>query len=149
MVTGGSELDFLGVNPGHQTSQSATDFLQLQAPVATAHGLEGGRSGAIFQNPLAGKLPRLNFVENTLHLGPRFLGDHPRPAAVITVLGGVGDTVAHVIEPTLVEQVDDQLELMETFKVGHFGLVASFHQRLEGRLDQLTDAAAEYDLFTE
>ena len=59
------------------------------------------------------------------------------------------DAVAHVVEAALVEQVDDQLQLVHALEVGHLGLVAGFDERLEARLHQRADAAAEDGLLAE
>ena len=46
-----------------------------------------------------------------------FRGDDLRPARVVAVLGGVADRVAHVVEPALIDQVDDQLQLVQALEV--------------------------------
>ena len=71
------------------------------------------------------------------------------PRDVVAVLGRVGDRVAHVGEAALPDQVDDQLELVQALVVGDLGLVARLDERLEARLDQLGDAAAEHRLLAE
>ena len=71
------------------------------------------------------------------------------PAGVIAELGRVGDAVAHVVQPALVDQVDDQLHLVDALEVGHFGLIAGLDERLETGLHQRADAAAEHGLLAE
>ena len=121
----------------------------MQAAVAATHCFERRSAGTIFQNPLTGELSRLDFVENTLHFGPGFLRNHAWSAAVVTVLGSIGHAVSHIVQTTLVEQVDDQFQFMQAFEVGHFRLVSSVDQCFKGCFDQFADAATEDDLFTE
>ena len=103
-----------------------------------------GAVGLVLEHPLArelaasGSRARIFFISAS-----RLVVDDPRPARVVAVLRGVGDRVAHVGEPALVEQVDDQLHLVHALEVGDLGLVAGLDQRLEGGLDQVRDAAAE------
>ena len=59
------------------------------------------------------------------------------------------DAVAHVVEAALVEQVDDQLQLVHAFEVGHLGLVAGFDERFEAGFHEGAGAAAEDGLFAE
>src|SRR6476620_4766768 len=67
----------------------------------------------------------------------------------IAPFGGVADAVAHVVEAALVDQVDDQLHLVDALEVRHLRRVARLDERLEARLDQRRQAAAEDDLFAE
>ena len=52
-------------------------------------------------------------------------------------------------EPLLVHQVGDQLELVQALEIGHVGVVARLHQRLEAGLDELGRTAAEDRLLAE
>ena len=65
------------------------------------------------------------------------------------MLGGVADRIAHVIEPALIDKVDNQFQLVETLEVGNFRLIARLNQGLESGLDERADAAAEHGLFAE
>ena len=96
-----------------------------------------------------GELARLDFVEDLLHRRPRLLADHPFAAGHVAVLGGVGDRVAHPLDPLLVHQVDDQLQLVQALEVGEARVVAGLDQGLEAGLDQLGGAAAEHRLLAE
>ena len=87
--------------------------------------------------------------EDLLHLLLGLVGDDPRAAGVVAELGRVRDAVPHVVQAALVEQVDDQLQFVHAFEVGHFRLVAGFDQRFERGLDQGADAAAQDDLLAE
>ena len=56
------------------------------------------------------------------------------PRSVIAELGRVRDAVSHVVEPSLVHQVHNQLQLVQAFKIGTLGLIAGLGQRLERHL---------------
>ena len=68
---------------------------------------------------------------------------------IAAVLGCVADAVPHVTQPAFIQQIDDQLELVQAFKVGDLRLIAGFDQRFEAGADQRGDAATEHDLFAE
>jgi hypothetical protein len=51
--------------------------------------------------------------------------------------------------PAAVHQVDDELQLVHRLEVGELGLVAGLDERLERRLDEGRDAAAEERLLAE
>ena len=84
-----------------------------------------------------------------LHRGAGLVGDHARAARVVAVLGGVRDRVAHVGEPALVDQVDDQLDLVQALEIGHLGRVAGLDQGVVAGLDQGAQAAAQHHLLAE
>jgi heterodisulfide reductase subunit B len=77
------------------------------------------------------------------------VGDDLRAAVVIAVLRGVADGVAHVVEPALVDQVDDELHLVQALEIGDFRLVPGLHQRVEPCFDEVGDAAAQHRLLAE
>src|SRR4051794_39633354 len=65
-----------------------------------------------------------DLLEDRAHPLARAVVDDPRSAREVAVLGDVGDRVAHVLEPALVEKVDDQLQLVQALVVRDLGLVA-------------------------
>ena len=71
------------------------------------------------------------------------------PAREVAVLGDVGDGVAHVLVAALVEQVDDELQLVQALVVRDLRLVARGDERVEARLHERGDAAAEHGLLAE
>ena len=77
------------------------------------------------------------------------LGDQALAGAVVAVLGGVGDGVAHLGEAALVDQVNDQLHLVYTLEVSVLRRIAGLDQRLKASLHQLADAAAQHSLLAE
>src|SRR6266568_3566537 len=103
----------------------------------------------VFFNPLAGKAAVLNARQDFFHGRARGIWHHPRATSEITVLGGIGDGIAHPCQPTLVDKVDDQLHLMQTLKVSDLGLITRLDQSFESLLDERSQSAAEYSLFSE
>ncbi len=103
----------------------------------------------VFQNPFLREPAALNLVEDPLHFPAGLIGDDPGPAGHVSELGGVADGVAHIRDPTLVDEIHDQLHLVQAFKVGHLGRVAGLDQRLISRLDQRGQPPAEHHLLPE
>ena len=117
--------------------------------LAPLHGVEAGAAGLVLQDPFAGELTVLDLLEYLAHLGAGVVVDDALAAGDIAILGGVGDAVAHAGDTLLVHQVDDQLELVQAFEVGHLGLVPGIDQGLETGAHQLAGAAAKHYLLTE
>ena len=112
--------------------------MDLAAAVGTHLGQELGSEGAV-----------LDLGQDLLHLLAGLGGDEALAGAVVAVLCGVGDGVAHLGEAALVDEVNDQLHLVAGLEVGHLRLVASLDQRVEACVDQLADAAAKHCLLAE
>ena len=108
-----------------------------------------GAARPYFGDPLTGEFAVLDALQHFLHRLAGLLGDHLSAAGVIAVFRGVANGIAHVIETALINQVDDQLQLMETFEVGDFGLVARVDESLKSGFDQLAYAAAQDGLLAE
>ena len=62
---------------------------------------------------------------------------------------GIADRVAHVVQASLVDEIDDQLELVETLEVGNLRLISGLDESIESCLDQVADAAAQNALLAE
>src|SRR3546814_7432609 len=60
-----------------------------------------------------------------------FIGDDARAGVDVAIFGGVRDRIAHVGDAALIHQVDDQLDLVEAFEIGHFRRVTGFDQGFE------------------
>lgn len=104
---------------------------------------------ATFQDEHLDVLADLDALENVAHDFARLLIDHFRTDHVLTILSIVRDEVVHVDDATFVHQVDDQLQLMQALKVGHFEHITNFDQHLEAHLHQLDGTTTQHDLFTE
>src|SRR4029077_19023079 len=137
------------LDPGHHLAQPTAHLLDGVIGVALSHREEAGAVRLVLQHPLPRELAGLDLGEDLLHLGLGPGVDDARAAGVVAVLRGVGDRVAHVGEPALVEQVDDQLHLVHALEVGDLGLVTRLDEGLVGGLDQVRDAAAEGGLLAE
>jgi hypothetical protein len=117
--------------------------------IGFAQLVERRTPGFVLRDPALRVLPAPHIVEQLLHRAARVVGDDLRAAGVVAVLGGVADRVAHVVQPALVDQVDDQLQLVEALEVRDLGLVAGFDERLEAGLDERAHAAAQHRLLAE
>jgi len=105
--------------------------------------------GLVLKHPFGGELAALDLGQDLRH-SPAALGtDHPRPAGQPPELGGVADRIVHPRQPPLVNEIDDQLEFMQTFEIGDLRLIAGVDQRLIAGADQLGDSAAEHCLLAE
>src|SRR5918996_1038135 len=135
--------------PGHHAAQGLAGPLDRVVGPGLAHAGEVGPALVVLVDPFAGEGARLDLGQDAAHLGLDPVVDDAGPAGVVAVLGGVRDRVAHAGKAALVHQVDDQLELVQAFEVGHLGLVAGLDQGLEAGLDERGGAAAEHRLLAE
>src|SRR5262249_46821439 len=101
----------------------------------------------VFRNPLPGECAVLDLLEDLFHRRTDMLVDNARTTGIVAVLGRVTDRVAHVAEPALIEEVDNELELMQTLEIRDLRLISGFDQRLESGLYQRADSAAKHRLF--
>src|SRR5579884_712987 len=128
--------------PGHLCPQLAPDLLDEVLLLRAALGVQERPAGLVLQDPGAGEGAVLNVLERLAHVLLHVLVDDLRPDEVVAELGGIGDRIAHSAQPTLGDQVHDQLHLVQALEVRQLRLVAGLHQRLEACLDQGRDAAA-------
>src|SRR5688572_28752008 len=105
--------------------------------------------GPVLAYPLSRELALLHLAQDLLHLllGPGV--DDPRTARQIAELRGLRDKPMHLRDPALVQQVDDQLQLVQTLVVGNLRLVAGLDERFIALYHQLGGTAAEHGLFAE
>src|SRR5271157_3857574 len=134
---------------GHHVAKALADGFELVGLGGLAHGEEVVAAGLVLVDPLFGEFAGLDFAEDLLHFGAGLGVDDARAAGVIAIFGGIADAVAHVAEAAFLDEVDDELELVETLEVGDFRGVAGFDQGFEACLDEFGGAAAEDDLFAE
>src|SRR5215471_119112 len=117
------------LDPRHHLAQPPPDLLDRMLGLALADGQELRAVGLVLEHPFPRELPPLDLAKDLPHLGLGLVVDDPRTARVVPVLRGVRDGVPHVREPTLVEQVHDQLHLVHALEVGHLGLIARLDER--------------------
>ena len=103
----------------------------------------------VFQHPVAGKATRLNVLKNPFHLGLCFRRDDPWARDIFAKFSRVGNRVVHVRDATLIDEIDNQLHLVQTLKIGHFRRIASFNKCLVTCLDQFDKTATQDSLLTE
>ena len=77
------------------------------------------------------------------------LVNNARTPSVVAIFRRVADGISHVPEPALIEQVDDELQLMQTLEIRDLGLISRFDQRLERGLYQRTHTPAKHRLLAE
>ena len=135
------------LEPAHHAAQFAAHMFDLMIGLIAAGGKEHGVAGAGFKNEVARELAALDVLQHGLHFLFYVFRDQAGTGDIVAVFGGVADGVAHTGKTALVHEIDDELHFVHAFEVGHFGLVASFHQRFETGLDEGGNAAAENGLF--
>ena len=113
----------------------------------TTHGLHRSGASLILQHEFLGELAGLNLGQDALHLGLGLGVDDTRTTGQVAVFGGVGDRVAHVGDAALIDEIDDQLDLVQTLEIGHFRRITGLDQGLEAGLDQRGQTTAEHRLF--
>src|SRR4051794_8304291 len=133
--------------------------LQRPQPAADRLDLRRGEGGALLEqlrlarldvrDELACERPVLHCLEDGAHVLAHVLVDHERPPRVAAVLGRVRDRLVHPLEPALVDEVDDQLELVDALPVRDLRLVAGLDEGLEAERDELRQPAAQHRLLAE
>ncbi|HET9387630.1 MAG TPA: hypothetical protein VFO67_21020 [Gemmatimonadales bacterium] len=138
---------FLG--PRHHRPQPRAHLLDLRVPRGAAQLVEPGSAGPGLRDPLFGKCAAADVRQQALHFLTHGGRDDALTPGQITILGGVADRMPHEAEAAPIDQIDDQLQLVETFEVRHLGRVPGFGQRLEAGLNQRRHAAAQHRLLAE
>src|SRR5919204_499075 len=90
---------------------------------------EAWPSGLVVGEQLPGEGAAADLLEDTAQRLADPVVDDTRATRKVAVLGDVRDGVAHVLEPALIEQVDDQLELVEALVIRDLRLVARLEPR--------------------
>ena len=106
-------------------------------------------AAAAFLDPLARELAGLDLAQHLLHLALGGLVHDARTARQVAVLRRLADEAMHLRQAAFVQQVDDELELVQTLVIRDLGLITGLDQRLEAFHDQLGRPAAQHDLFAE
>ena len=114
-----------------------------EAPAALQHG--GAR--LVFGDEALGVFAALDGAQRFAHGLARRLGNHARPGDVFAIFGVVADGVIHVGDAAFINQVHDEFQLVQAFKIRHFGRVAGFHQGFKTGFDEFHGAAAKHGLF--
>src|ERR1700687_4846234 len=133
----------------HHGAQLGADLSNPLRALLTTLAVEPRPPGGVLLDPSARVLPAADVLEHLLHLLARLLGHDARPTRVVAVFRGVAYRVAHVIEAALIDQIDDELQLVETLEIRDLWLIPRLHQRLEAGLDERAHAAAQHRLLAE
>src|SRR5690348_2099244 len=97
----------------HHGPQARAHFFNQLLLLAGALGIEPLAPGLVLLDPVARIGAVLDFAQHLSHGLAGFVGDHPRTAGIVAVLGGVAHRVAHVVKPAAVNQVHNQLQLVQ------------------------------------
>ena len=97
-------------------------------------------------HPAIGKFTGLNVLENFLHLGFRVRCHNARAGDIFTELSCVGNRIIHIGNAAFVNQVNNEFDLVQAFKIGHFRRITGFSQGLVTGFDQLDHATAQNGL---
>src|SRR3712207_5160340 len=95
----------------HERTKLAPDVLERLVGGVRAHAPKLALAGVHLGDPLTGERPVPDLAEDVAHPRADVVVDDDGAARVVAVLRRVGDRVAHVREPALPHEVDDQLEL--------------------------------------
>src|ERR1700756_4718972 len=146
---GGEARSDDGLQKRHHGAQAGAELLDGILLFGFALGEEIDAAIFVFLNPFLGETSVFDFGEELLHGFAGFVSDDARACGVVAVFGGVADGIAHVAEAATVDEIDDELQFVETFEVSDFGLIAGFGEGFESSFDERADAAAEDGLFAE
>src|SRR6185295_19033500 len=141
--------DFSLGKPRHHLAQATPDLLERLLLLLRPLRVQVLGAAAVLGDPLLRVRAIADLAQDLLHLGADAGVDDPRADDIVAELGGVGYGIAHVREPALVDEVDDELHLVDALEVRDLGLVSRVDERVEARLHELADAAAQDDLLAE
>src|SRR5262249_49247518 len=96
----------------HHLPQFRADLLDGLILLGFPNRQELLAAGLVLVHPFTSELPRLDLLQDLLHLRASLIVHHARTARVIAVLCRVRYRVPHVAETALVNQIDNQLHFM-------------------------------------
>ena len=102
-----------------------------------------------FHNEAFGIFAGLNIFQRFTHRLTAFLVDDARAGHVFAIFGIIGNRVVHVCDAAFEHQIDNQLQLMQTFEISHLRRVTRFDQCFETGLNQFNRTTAQHRLFAE
>src|SRR5258708_6063815 len=123
----------LGFEPRHVLSKFGTDLFDRLCQILIPQTLIFGLPYLVFGDPLTGKGAALDVTQDFSHALACFVIDDPRPRDEITIFGGFGDEMEHLLKAAFVHEVDDQLELVKTLEISDLRLVTGVDERIPGR----------------
>src|SRR5579863_867891 len=137
------------VQPGHAGAQGGAHLLDRAIDVRLEKLAIVASAVRVLLDPLPRELAVADLLEYAAHLALDALVHDARTARQIAVLGGLRDELMHLAQATLVKQIDDELQLVQTLVVGDLGLVAGLDERLESLHHELGRAPAQNGLLAE
>src|SRR5579885_465728 len=103
---------FLLLQKRHHLPQLRADLFDLLRLRRFPHLQKILAARLVLANPLPGELARLDLAQNLLHLLAGFFRNHPRTARVIAIFRRIRNRVAHIAEPALLNEIDNQLQFV-------------------------------------
>jgi len=97
----------------------------------------------VFVDPFLGEFAGLDVLQNLLHRLAHLGSDHSFAPRQVTVFRRVADRITHVGQAAFVNQVDDQLDFMDAFKISHLRRITRVDQSIVTGLDQRAKPAAQ------
>src|SRR5205823_6580082 len=111
-----------GLEEWHHRAKFGAKLLDGVVLFALASCQEIGTTFFIFFHPGLCETAVADLREDFAHLLARLLGDDAWPCGVIALFGSVAYGIAHIAEAAAVDQVNDELEFVETFEIGNLRL---------------------------
>ena len=112
-------------------------------------GNQGRRACFVFQDEALRVFTSLNIFQALAHRIFGVFSHNAWARHVFAVFCIVRNRVIHVSDTAFIDQINDQLQFMQAFKVRHFRCITSFDQRFETSLNQFNRTTAQHSLFTE
>src|SRR5262245_27866490 len=109
-----------------QGTQPRADLLEQRLGESAAVVVEYRLAAVHLRDPVARERAVAHPREHRAHVLAHVLVDDARPDGMRPVLGRVGDRVVHPLDPTLPDQIDDQLELVQALVVRDLRLITRF-----------------------
>src|ERR1700747_3292326 len=100
--------DFFGIQEGARAAKPAADPLDGVFRLLGPHPVEVRATVAVLRDPLACEAAVPDAGQEPLHCPAGLFAHDLWTGSVVAVLRRVGNGVTHVVEPALVEEIDDQ-----------------------------------------
>ena len=136
-------------NPRHHIPKPFSHRLDIVLGGAPAHCFETRPARGVLEHPFLGEPSRLNIIENLAHARLYTRVNDARTTGIVTIFGSISNRVPHVGDAALVNEVDNELDLVETLEIGHFRCVTGLDQGLVSGKNERRETTAQYRLFAE
>src|SRR6266498_5801083 len=103
-------------------------------------------AGSHFPNKFSCKFSGTNVAQHRSHVLLHCLIDNLWTDGQLAPFGGIRNQSAHSGESCLVDKIDNELELVQTFEIGKLGRIAGANKGVEARTNQRARAATKHCL---